>query len=108
MSTLGDVHVHDIGTHYQAKIQDAGAPFDPSIATTKQFYFWTPAGVLTRTASVTTDGTNWYLNYTVIPGTDDAFHAQAGVYQWQGRLVFPDGQVYWTNVESYVVQRNIA
>lgn len=108
MSTVGDVHVGDIGTHYKAKTQDAGAPFDVSTATTKQLLFWTPSGALTRTATVTTDGTDWFLNYTLVSGTDDTFHEEAGVYSWQGYVVFADGQKYHTNVERYVVERNIS
>jgi hypothetical protein len=103
-----DVHVGDIGTHYQARIQDCGGvPFDPSLASVKRFLFRTPTGLLERPATVTTDGTDWFLNYHLQAGTDDAFHARPGTYQWQGFLQFDDGQTYHTNIEKYAVVSNL-
>lgn len=107
MSTLGDVHVGDNWQTYKAKIEDAGVPFDPTTATTKTLIWATPSGVLTRAATVTTDGTNWYLVYTLVPGVDDAFHALPGIYQWQGFVQFADGSKGKTNVGRYVVERNL-
>jgi len=108
MSTTGDVHVGDVGTHYQAKIQDAGDPFDPSAATTATLIFKPPTGaVLERDATVTTDGTDWFLNYMLVEGTDDDFHSQAGWWKWQGYVAFADGQRYHTSVETYLVSANL-
>jgi hypothetical protein len=106
MSTT-EVRVGDIGTHYRAKIQSLGAPFDPSNAVTKKFFFRTPGGVLERDAYITTDEIDWYLNYVVTAGIDDNFHSKPGKYSWQGVITFADGQHFSTNIETYLVIKNI-
>lgn len=106
--TTGDVHVGDVGTHYSAKIQDAGVPFDPTRATIAKL-LWKPplAPWFERNATITTDGTDWFLNYRLVLGTDDAFHSKPGLWRWEGFVEFPDGQHYFTNVETYPVQPNL-
>jgi hypothetical protein len=109
MATVANVHVGDVGTLYKAKIQDVGVPFNPTAATVKKLVFKTPAGVLERNATVTTDGTDWYLEYQLqaaVPG-DLTFHQKKGGYSWQGYVEFPDGQRYHTNIETYTVDRNL-
>ena len=106
--TTGDVRVGDIGTQYQAKIQDAGAPFDPTSASVAKLLFKPPrAAEFERAATITTDGTDWFLTYTLDDETDANFHAQPGLWRWQGYVEFPDGQRYHTNVETYVVEGNL-
>lgn len=106
MATVGDVHVGDIGTKYKAKILDAGVAFDPTTATIKKLIFKTPLGVIEKTATVTTDGTNWYLEYTV-QAADTTFHLNKGTYSWQGYVEFASGEKYHTNIETYVVEKNL-
>lgn len=108
MSTQGDVRVGDIGTHYQARLLDAGAPFDPSLALVSKL-LWKPPGAVQfeRSATITHVGSDWFLNYTLVEGTDDDFHAQAGLWRWQGYVAFPDGQKYHTSVETYIVGANL-
>jgi hypothetical protein len=107
MTTTGTVHVGDIGTCYQATIQDAGAPFDVSAAISALLIFQTPAGVLQRNATVSQEGADWVLTYQLSAGVDDAFHATPGVYRWQGIVAFADGQTFHTTIESYRVERNL-
>lgn len=113
MSTTGDVHVGDVGTHYKAELQDAGAAFpEAADATIKKLYFQTRSGVVVRDAEITTEGTGaaqkWFLNYTVVEeDVDEGLHAAAGQYSWQGFVKFADGQRYSTNVETYVVAKNL-
>ncbi len=57
---------------------------------------------------VTPEGGDWYLNYTLVEGADDAFHASAGRYRWQGYVEFADGSRYHTNIETYVVVGNLS
>ena len=108
MATIGDVRVGDVGTQYRAKIQDAGAPFDPSSATVARLLFKPPhVAEFARDATITTDGTNWYLNYTVPDETDVPFHGRPGLWRWQGYVEFPDGQRYHTTIETYWVGANL-
>lgn len=107
MATTGEVHVGDVGTTYKAVIQDAGAAFNPSTATSKNLIFRTPDGVLVREASVAFEDPNWVMTYTLVSSTDADFHAKAGVYRWQGLVMFAGGQRYHTNVESYRVDANL-
>jgi len=107
MSVTSDVHVGDVGTRYHVKIQDAGVAFDPTSATVKTLIFKTPAGVLEREATVVHVGSDWYLDYTTLDGIDDDFHARKGTYRLQGYVEFADGQRYSTNIETYVVERNL-
>lgn len=107
MTTTGEVHVGDVGTTYRAAIQDAGEAFNPTAATSKHLIFKTPAGVLVRDATVSFEEPNWVMSYTLVSPTDDAFHGRAGVYRWQGHVVFAGGQQFHTNVESYRVVANL-
>jgi hypothetical protein len=108
MSTTGDVHVGDVGTHYQATIQDAGVPFDPSTATTAKLIFKPPAAAaFERDATVTANGPDWSLNYVLVDGVDDDFHSEAGLWRWQGYVEFADGQRYHTSVDTYMVSANL-
>ncbi len=105
--TTGDVHVGDVGTHYKGQIQDAGAAFDPTSAATKTLIFKTPAATLERDATVTQEGEGWFLTYTLVVPLDVDFHASPGLYKWQGRVVFADGQRYSTDIETYEVKGNL-
>lgn len=112
MTTIGDVHVGDIGTLYKAEIQDAGVAFDPSAATIKKLIWQTPGGVIERNATVTDNGLTgasqkWYLEYQLESGVDDNFHQYQGKYKWQGYVEFSNGHQYHTNIEEYVVERNL-
>ena len=108
MATTGDVHVGDVGTHYQAKIEDVGMPFDLTLVTEAKLLWQPPqAAVLERLATITRVGNDAFLNYSLLPGTDADFHAQAGVWRWQGYVLLSDGQRYHTNIESYRVEGNL-
>lgn len=108
MSTLGSVQVGDVGTTYKAHLLNAGAEFDPSSADTLQLIFKTPKLTLTRSATVLLEDSQFFLTYTVVAADVAAgLHAVTGTYLWQAYLHFPDGTRYHTNVESYVVKKNI-
>ncbi len=98
------VHVGDVGTLYHAKIQDAGAPFDPTLATTKELIFLPPRGAaIVKPADVTTEDGEWFLDYRAVAG----FHAVAGRWKVQGRVVFGDGQTYRTVKVPFQVAPNL-
>lgn len=115
MSTVGDVHVGDVGTLYKGEIQDAGAAFDVDAATIKLLIFKKPDdSVVEREATITDNGLTgslkkWYLEYQLDAGVpeDVTFHDQQGRYQWQGYVEFGDGQKYHTNIEVYPVKSNL-
>lgn len=107
MATTGDVQVGDVGTRYKARITDAGVAFDVSSATVAQL-IWRPpaAAAIRRDATITQDGTDWFLEYVVGVDEED-FHTRRGLWHWQGYVEFPDGQQYHTNIESYQVRGNL-
>lgn len=114
MSTIGDVHVGDVGTRFKGEIQDAGSAFDPSSATSKLLIFKGP-GVTTpleRTATITTTGSGasqkWYMEYVVLAADITAgLHARKGTWYWQGYVTFVGGQTYSTSIETYEVDPNL-
>lgn len=106
------IHVGDIGTLFKGKIQDNGVPFNPNSATVKKLIFKLASGVAIERSSpdvtVTTDGTDWYLEYTTTAADIAAgINATAGQWQWQGFVEFILGNRYWTNVRSYTVSANL-
>lgn len=98
------VHVGDVGTLYKAKIQDDGAPFNPTAATTKEIVFQPPGATkVTKAAGVTNDGTDWYLTYTA----EANFHTVAGRWKMQGHVLFGDGQEYRSTIEAFQIHPNL-
>lgn len=108
------VHVGDVGSTYKAKIQDNDSPFNPSSAIVTRVTFKTGDGTIitrdqTSGVTVTTDSTDWYLEYEVTAADLAAgLHATSGAYSIQGFVQFVDGSKWYTNVEKYVVVRNIS
>jgi hypothetical protein len=92
---LDEVHLGDVGTLYKLRLTDAGVPFDPTSATTKQIIFKLPSGTVTKGATVLQDGNDFYLTYQV---TDPGFHSLPGRVFVQAHLVFPDGSIYSSSV----------
>lgn len=111
MATTANVQVGDIGTLYKAKIQDEGAAFpDLATASVAQIVFKTPgAGVTVRTGTVTTDGTDYYIEYRVLGTAPDLLlHSKPGKNcSWQGYVEFGDGQRYHTSIELYEIKKNL-
>jgi hypothetical protein len=107
MTLRGDVHVGDIGTLFHLKIQDDGAPFDPTTATSTLLVCKTPLGLVERECEVVHVGAQWYLDYETVPVTDVTFHARKGTYSVQGFIEFANGKKYSTNIETYVVEKNL-
>lgn len=108
MATQGDVRVGDVGTHYQAKIEDVSMPFDPTLVTEAKL-LWKPpqAASFERVATITRQGNDAFLNYSLVAGPDDDFHSKAGLWSWQGYVLLADGQRYHTSIETYLVGANL-
>jgi hypothetical protein len=97
MADRAEIHVGDKGTQYRVRITDAGAPFDPTTASTKSLIFRLPSGTVTKTATVSHVGDDYFLIYTV---TDATFHAVPGRFSLQAYLVFADGTTYHSSVQT--------
>lgn len=77
------IYVGDVGTLFQVKIVDCdtGLAIDISSATVKQIVFEDPLGAVVRqTASFVTDGTDGWLEYSVVDGDLD----MSGTWKIQG------------------------
>ena len=105
MPTNSDVHVGDIGTTFKGRVIDAGAPFDITTVVSAALRFDTPTGVIDVVPTVTTDGTNWYLEYRRI--SSDGLNAAKGKHRWQGTITFGDGSIYHTSIADYLVKDNL-
>jgi len=98
-----NIHVDDIGTIFEVIVEADGLPIDISAATTKEFCFKLPDGVLkTRAASFVTDGTDGKLQYLSVAGDLSI----AGTYTLQTHVITP-GEEFHTAVDTFVVLSNI-
>jgi hypothetical protein len=98
MTDRADVHVGDVGTEYRVRLTDAGVAFDPTEATTTEILFRFASGLIVRVAATVEAGEGeWWLVHQV---TDPSFHARAGRFSMQARLVFPDGSVYHSSIQT--------
>jgi len=98
-----EVHRGDVGTVFVATIKQGSNVIDISAATTTQLLFEKPDGsVLTKTATLTTDGTDGKLQYTTQSGDLD----MSGQWRLQAYLVLGT----WTgktDVHVFQVHTNI-
>jgi hypothetical protein len=105
MACQTEIHVGDIGTVYQAVVSAEGMSSDPDVA---ELIFLMPNNtVITKTAVVTPDGspaTSWTLEYEVQPGdgigSPGEFHDNAGAFQMQAFVHFPDGKQFHTKIQT--------
>lgn len=80
------IHAGDIGTVLVVLVTEDGAAADLRGATTKQYIFTDPSGLLsTKTAGFVTDGQDGLLTYTTIAND----FPTAGTWRWQARLTWP-------------------
>lgn len=100
---MSEVQYGDIGTLFKIRIVDQdGDVEDVSTATTKEIIFRRPDGTtLTKTASLTTDGTDGYIEYSSVNGDLDML----GVWELQARIV-KGGNDWHGTVKKFRVLRN--
>lgn len=80
---------NDIGTVIESVILDRGVPFPIPVGSVLKIRFKKPNGqVITRTATVQTDGSDGIIEYEVVRGDFD----QAGDWVAQGYVSFNDKQ----------------
>lgn len=100
-----EIHVGDIGTVFQATIQDdcSGAIVDISGAIAMNLVFQKPDGtVVSQTAVHLTDGTDGIMQYvTVLDDLD-----QAGSWKIQGFVQLPTGS-WSTDIHKFKVYSNL-
>jgi hypothetical protein len=91
MTTL---HVDDYGAALEVTVEEDGSAVDISAATTTVIKMRTPDGrVLSKSATLTTDGTDGKMRYTLQSGDLDT----PGRWRWQGYLAGVGG---WTGHTS--------
>jgi hypothetical protein len=99
-----ELHVGDIGTQFIFTLKDQDdAVVNISAATTLQVLFRKPScTLLTRDATLYTDGTDGKFIYTTVSGDFD----EAGSYKIQGYVVISSNE-WHTNYFTEKVHRNI-
>ncbi len=100
-----EIHKGDIGTIIELTIKDGTIIVDISGATTKQIFFRKPdeTTVLTKTGTLTTDGTDGKVRYTTISGDLD----EVGVWQVQAHVITPAGE-WRSDIKDMSVHDNLA
>lgn len=98
-----EIHEGDIGTKLLVTITDDGNIVDVSPATSLSIFIKKPNGtVLTKPATLETDGTDGKIYYVTVAGDLD----KAGIYKIQGKVTFVTG-TYYTNTSSFKVHCNL-
>jgi hypothetical protein len=99
-----EIHVNDIGTIFRVTLRDESGLVDLSTASTKQIIFRKPSGtILTKTASLTTDGTDGKLQYASVSGDLDA----EGEWQLQARIAIGSGD-WKSDIHRFTVHPNLS
>lgn len=100
---MTDIFIGDIGTIFRATVKDNGVARDISSATLRQLIFQKPdETTVTKTATLTTDGTDGKMQYTTILNDLD----QAGRWVVQGYIETPAGK-WHTDFYRFTVYKNL-
>lgn len=98
-----EIHEGDIGTKLLVTIIDDGDIVDISSASSLSLFIKKPNGtILTRPATLETDGTDGKMYYITVVGDID----KAGVYKIQGLVVLLNGSFY-TSTATFKVHCNL-
>ncbi len=99
-----EVHVGDIGTEFRPRFLDeTGAVINIAAATVKHVIFQKPDGtVITRTATLYTDGTDGKAKYDSIAGDLDL----AGTWLWEGYVEIASGK-WHSDIHRFTVVANL-
>lgn len=101
--SANEIHQEDIGTAFTVTVQDGATVVNISTATTRQFKFKKPSGiVVTKTAGFVTDGTDGQLRY--VTAADDL--DEAGSWDLQVYLVIT-GWTGHSDVGNFRVYPNL-
>lgn len=98
-----EIHYGDIGVNFNITVMNDTVPLDVSNADNIYIIFQKPDGSdLTKTAALTTDGTDGKIKYTTVDGDLD----QVGTWQIQAKVDF-GASVFSTDIQKFKVYRNI-
>lgn len=98
-----EIHEDDIGTKLLATIIDDNQIVDISSASSLTLLIKKPDGsILTRPATLETDGTDGKMYYVTVAGDLD----EVGVYKIQGLVVLLNGSFY-TSIVTFKVHCNL-
>lgn len=105
MSALEEIRLGDIGTLFKCTIKDNEDIVDVSTATTKLLKLFKPSGsLLTKNASLFTDGTDGIITYTTVSGD----LSELGTWQLQGKVEFTEVAQFNSSIEKFKVHRNLS
>jgi hypothetical protein len=98
-----EIHAGDIGVVFNITIMNGTAVLNVSNANSISIIFQKPdSSDLTKTATLTTNGTDGKIKYTTVAGDLD----QIGTWQIQARVNF-GASVFSTDIQKFKVYRNI-
>lgn len=99
-----EIHVNNIGTRFLVTIKDGDVVVDVSTASTLTMIFKKPDDeVIYRSATKFTNGTDGKIYYDTTNGDLD----EAGQYKLQGKVIFPNGSTYYTDIHTFHVHCNL-
>lgn len=100
-----EIHVGDVGTVFRFTVQNEnGEAEDISNLSTRQVIFKKPDGTkLSKTPSLTNDGTDGLMQYTIASGDIDI----KGMWQVQGRVASTNNSNWYSDIHSFKVFENI-
>lgn len=99
-----EIHMSDVGTIFRVTIKDGTAIVDVSNVDSKLILFQKPSGeVLTKTATLYTNGTDGIIQYVAIDGD----LSEIGTWQIQAKIDF-GSDVFYTDIQKFKVIRNLS
>ena len=101
----GEIRVGDVSSRFIATIKDGDDIVDLTTASVLQLIFHKPdATVVTKTASLYTDGTDGKLSWATTATTD---LDQEGYWKLQGYVEFSGGGKYHSDIKQFQVHPNL-
>lgn len=104
MATCGkEIRIGDIGTDFRITLYECDEIVDISSMINGYIYLQKPDGtLLTKPASLFTDGTDGIIHYESIAGDLD----QKGTWKIQGKVWLPSGE-WGSDIEKFKVYENL-
>lgn len=100
----GEIRVEDVGTMFLITLKDGNNVVDLSGATVKQIIFHKPdSSLLTKTATLYTDGTDGKIYYTTLDGDLD----QEGLWKIQAYVQFTVAAKFHSDIGTFQVYSNL-
>jgi len=102
----GEIRVGDIASRFIITLKDSDTIVDISGATVLQIIFHKPdATILTKTATLLTDGTDGKFYWATTATTD---LDQEGIWKLQGYVEFTSGGKFHSDISSFQVYPNLS